>query len=181
MKNNIKTTTVLQRSSSGALILLHTFTTIRWMQNRVSKIVNDEKHTLVLNQIKTYEDQYMNRLINATKLTMRICKETYKEDINKLFDQEYMNILNEFYNDITTKDIHFEDYTHEEFYKILASLNEINQSYPLDLIDRNACEKIYDEEYNTELFILEDFINNIIDNNNFIIEHMTECLKEDIL
>ena len=45
MKNNIKATTVLQRNSSGSLMLVPALSTITWMQSRVNKIKDDETHT----------------------------------------------------------------------------------------------------------------------------------------
>lgn len=179
MKNNIKVTTILQRGSSGSLILTPVLGTIAWMQSRVSKIKDDEKHTLVLNQIKTFEDQYMKKLIAQVKLNDKIYKEAYREDPYNPLNKECIDILNKFRDDIINKDVHFDDYSRDDLFNIVISLNTISQSYSIDFIDFSVCEKIYDEISDTELFDLESFIDNMIDNNNFIVEHMSDILKED--
>ena len=179
MKNNIKVTTILQRGSSGSLMLTPVLGTIAWMQSRVSKIKDDEKHTLVLNQIKTFEDQYMKKLIAQVKLNDKIYKEAYREDPYNPLNKECIDILNKFRDDIINKDVHFDDYSRDDLFNIVISLNTISQSYSIDFIDFSVCEKIYDEISDTELFDLESFIDNMIDNSNFIVEHMADILKED--
>ena len=179
MKNNIKATTVLQRNSSGSLMLVPALSTITWMQSRVNKIKDDETHTLVLNQIKKFEDQYMRKLIDQAKLNAKIY-EAYKEDPYNPLNKECLNILNKFYDDITNKDMHFDDYSRDDLFNIVISLNNMSQEYSIDFIDFSVCEKIYDEISATELFDLESFIDNMIDNNNFIINNMADILKEDI-
>lgn len=179
MKNNIKATTVLQRNSSGVLMLLPSLSTIMWMQSRVNKIKDDEKHTLVLNQIKKFEDQYMRKLIDQAKLNAKIY-EAYSEDPDNPLNKDCLDILNKFYDDIINKDIHFDDYSRDDIFNIVISLNTIAQSYSIDYIDFSICEKIYDEISSDELFNLEGFIDNMIDNNNFIINNMADILKEDI-
>ena len=105
MKNNIKATTVLQRNSSGSLMLVPALSTITWMQSRVNKIKDDETHTLVLNQIKKFEDQYMRKLIDQAKLNDKIYKEAYREDPYNPLNKECLDILNKFHNDINIFDI----------------------------------------------------------------------------
>lgn len=179
MKNNIKATTVLQRNSSGVLMLLPSLSTITWMQSRVNKIKDDEKHTLVLNQIKKFEDQYMRKLIDQAKLNAKIY-EAYSEDPDNPLNKDCLDILNKFYDDIINKDVHFDDYNRDGIFNIVISLNTIAQSYSIDFIDFSICEKIYDEISSDELFDLEWFIDAMIDNNNFIINSMADILKEDI-
>lgn len=179
MKNNIKATTVLQRNSSGVLMLLPSLSTIMWMQSRVNKIKDDEKHTLVLNQIKKFEDQYMRKLIDQAKLNAKIY-EAYSEDLDNPLNKDCLDILNKFYDDIINKDVHFDDYSRDDIFNIVISLNTIAQSYSIDYIDFSICEKIYDEISSDELFDLEGFIDTMIDNNNFIINNMADILKEDI-
>ena len=179
MKNNIKVTTILQRGSSGSLMLTPVLGTIAWMQSRVSKIKDYEKHTLVLNQIKTFEDQYIKKLIAQVKLNDKIYKEAYREDPYNPLNKECIDILNKFRDDIINKDVHFDDYSRDDLFNIVISLNTISQSYSVDFIDFSVCEKIYDDISATELFDLESFIDNMIDNNNFIVEHMSDILKED--
>lgn len=180
MKNNIKATTVLQRNSSGSLMLVPALSTITWMQSRVNKIKDDETHTLVLNQIKKFEDQYMRKLIDQAKLNDKIHKEAYKEDPYNPLNEECLDILNKFYDDITNKDMHFDDYSRDDLFNIVISLNNMSQEYSIDFIDFSVCEKIYDEISATELFDLESFIDNMINNNNFIVNYMADILKEDI-
>ena len=179
MKNNIKATTVLQRNSSGVLMLLPSLSTIMWMQSRVNEIKDDEKHTLVLNQIKKFEDQYMKKLIDQAKLNAKIY-EAYSEDLDNPLNKDCLDILNKFYDDIINKDIHFDDYSRDDIFNIVISLNTIAQSYSIDYMDFSICEKIYDEISSDESFDLEWFIDTMIDNNNFIINNMADILKEDI-
>ena len=180
MKNNIKATTVLQRNSSGSLMLIPALSTITWMQSRVNKIKDDENHTLVLNQIKKFEDQYMRKLIDQAKLNDKIHKEAYSEDPYDPLNEECLDILDKFHDDIINKDTHFDDYNRDDIFNIVISLNTISQAYSIDFVDFSVCEKIYDEISSDELFDLEWFIDAMIDNNNFIVEHMADILKEDI-
>ena len=122
----------------------------------------------------------MRKLIDQAKLNDKIYKEAYREDPYNPLNKECLDILNKFHNDIITKDIHFDDYSRADLFHIVISLNNMSQEYSIDFIDFSVCEKIYDEISATELFDLEGFIDNMIDNNNFIINNMADILKEDI-